>query len=58
MGVLYAEKDLLADAEREFGKLLDANHKSSIAQKLLNDVRAALRRHHPPLTKRKGTTSP
>ena len=40
LGVLYAERGLLDDAEREFQKLLRDNPNSAIAQKLLNDVRA------------------
>jgi hypothetical protein len=40
LGTLYAQAGLLNDAEREFRALLAANHKSTVAQKLLRDVRA------------------
>jgi hypothetical protein len=40
LGVLYAQAGLLDDAEREFEALLNANPKSAVAQKLLNNVKA------------------
>lgn len=44
LGVLYAQAGMLDDAEREFQALLNANPKSPVAQKLLNDVRAVRRK--------------
>jgi len=44
LGVLYAQAGMLDDAEREFQALLNANPKSPVAQKLLNDVRALRRK--------------
>lgn len=41
LGVLYAQAGLLDEAEHEFNALLRANPKSDVAQKLLNNVRAA-----------------
>jgi hypothetical protein len=40
LGILYAQAGLLDDAEREFRALLAANPKSTLAQKLLRNVRA------------------
>ncbi len=44
LGVLYAQAGMLDDAEREFQALLNANPKSSVVRKLLNDVRAVRRK--------------
>jgi hypothetical protein len=43
IGLIYAREGLLDDAEREFATLLQANPKSELARKLLNNVKALRR---------------
>jgi hypothetical protein len=40
LGIFYARQGMLADAEREFQVLLSENPRSSVAKKLLNQIKA------------------
>jgi hypothetical protein len=46
LGVVYADAGLLQEAQREFSELVRANPQSTVAQKLLRNVSALLRRSH------------